>query len=161
MQDGQSDPLPKMSLSFVAAGDVAFATRDANFAINEVRLGFMPSTIAPFLIEAIGMGEARRWCLTGEVFDAGRALRMELVQEVGEDLAAVQCMGEALIHEVLQCPAEVVAMTKRLLIELRFCTADEALFSDLARRAAAQVLAEEGREGFAAFLEKRKPRWAE
>ena len=148
-------------VGFVAACDVVFATRDANFAINEVRLGFMPSTIAPFIVEAIGMGEARRWCITGEVFDAARALRMGLVHEIGEDLSAVQRMGKGLIHEVLQCPPEVVAMTKRLLIELRFRTADSALLSDLAARAAAQVMAGDGREGFAAFLAKRKPRWAE
>lgn len=148
-------------VGFVAACDVAFATRNANFAVNEVRLGFMPSTIAPFLIETIGIGEARRWCVTGEVFDAARALRMGLVHEVGEDLEAIRDMGEALIHEVLQCPPEVVAMTKRLLIDLRFRTADYDLLSSLADRAAAQTMAGEGREGFAGFLEKRKPRWAE
>jgi hypothetical protein len=43
-------------------------------------------------------------------------------------------------------------MTKRLLIELRICTADEALLSDLAHRTAAQVMVDEGRDGFAALF---------
>jgi methylglutaconyl-CoA hydratase len=148
-------------VGIVAACDVVFATRDANFAINEVRLGFMPSTLAPYLIEALGMREARRWCVTGETFDGARAMRMGLVHEVGENLAAIQAMGERLAQEVLQCPPKVVAMTKALLTELRFQEATPARMSDMAMRAARLVMAEETRDGFAAFLEKRKPHWAE
>jgi methylglutaconyl-CoA hydratase len=145
-------------VGFVAACDVAFATRDASFSINEVRLGFMPATIAPYLIEAMGMREARRWCVTGEVFDGMRALRMGLVHEVGDDPAAIREMGERLVDEALQCPPEVAAMTKRLMAELRFKNADARLLSDLATRTARQVMAGEARESFTAFLEKRKPR---
>jgi methylglutaconyl-CoA hydratase len=147
-------------VGLVAACDVVFATKDAHFAINEVRLGFMPSTLAPYLIEVLGMREARRWCVTGEMFDGTRAMRMGLVHEVGDDLPAIQAMGERLAHEVLQCPPKVVAMTKDLLTELRFQEATPELMSDMALRAARLVMAEETRDGFAAFLEKRKPHWA-
>ena len=68
-------------LGLVAACDIAIATRDSSFGTTEVRLGLTPSTIAPYVIAAIGERAARRYFLSGERFDANEALRIGLIHE--------------------------------------------------------------------------------
>ena len=58
------------------------ATPQASFGTTEVRLGLTPSTIAPYLITAIGERAAHRYFLTGERFDGEVAQRLGLVNEV-------------------------------------------------------------------------------
>ena len=55
----------------VACCDVAIGTQDAVFSFSEARLGLIPATISPYVIEAIGARAARRYFLTAERFTAG------------------------------------------------------------------------------------------
>ena len=55
---------------------------EATFALSEARLGLIPATIGPYVIEAIGARAARRYFLTAERFDASQALRIGLVHEI-------------------------------------------------------------------------------
>src|ERR1700722_14280091 len=68
-------------LGLIAACDMAIATSDASFGTTEGRFGPTPSTIAPYLIEAIGARAARRYFQTGERFDAPQAWRPGRIQE--------------------------------------------------------------------------------
>ena len=72
----------------VACCDVAVAAPDARFAFSEVKLGIVPAVISPFALAKIGSSAARRWFVTGERFDATVALRIGLVHELADDLAA-------------------------------------------------------------------------
>ncbi len=69
-------------LGLVAACDLAIASRTAVFGATETRLGLTPSTVAPYVIAAIGERAARRCFLTGERFDAVQAQHLGLVQQV-------------------------------------------------------------------------------
>jgi len=69
-------------VGLVAACDIAIVTPDAKFCFPEVRLGLVPAIISPYVIAAIGERQARRYFLTGEVFDATRAREIGLVHEV-------------------------------------------------------------------------------
>ncbi len=69
-------------LGFVAACDIAIASTAAVFAASEVRLGLIPSTIAPYVIRAIGERHSRRLFQTAERITAAHAERIGLVHEV-------------------------------------------------------------------------------
>src|SRR3546814_4189266 len=68
-------------LGLVSVCDIAIAALEAKFAGTEVRIGLIPATISPYLMEAIGPRAARRWFLTAERFDAAEAKRNGLVQD--------------------------------------------------------------------------------
>lgn len=145
-------------VGLVACCDVAIAHTSAMFGLTEVRLGIIPATISPYVVAKIGQAQARRYMLTAERFDAAQALHIGLVHEVSDmpEMAA-QTVIDALLHN----GPEAMCDTKRLIAEV----ADKEVTSDIAemtaRRIAARRASGEGREGMAAFLEKRKPGWAE
>ena len=69
-------------VGLIAACDIAIAVPEATFALTEAKLGLIPATIGPYVIEAIGARQARRYFLTAERFGAADALRIGLVHEV-------------------------------------------------------------------------------
>jgi methylglutaconyl-CoA hydratase len=141
----------------VAACDVAVATETAVFALPEVRLGLVPGVVAPYVIRKIGAGEARRFFLTGERFDAATALRIGLVHAVVPEAHLDGEIG-GLVQSLLAGAPEGIRRAKALIRALEGAGERAA---ELSRRAIAEARAsDDGREGMAAFLERRKPRWA-
>src|SRR6476660_9316087 len=89
-------------VGLIAACDIAVAVPEATFALTEAKLGLIPATIGPYVIEAIGARQARRYFLTAERFGALDALRIGLVHEVAAlpqldtrigDLASALCVA--------------------------------------------------------------------
>jgi methylglutaconyl-CoA hydratase len=147
-------------LGLVAACDIAIATRDSSFATTEVRLGLTPSTIAPYVIGAIGERAARRYFLSGERFDANEALRIGLIHEA-VDADALDLRLEQLLEALRSAGPQAQAHCKRLLASLRGHDAFDPQVAEQTARSIAEVRAgEEAREGMAAFFAKRKPSWA-
>jgi methylglutaconyl-CoA hydratase len=146
-------------VGLVAACDIALATPDAAFALSEARLGLIPATIGPYVIEAIGARQARRYFLTAERFGASEAQRIGLLHEVvapaqldariDELTAALKRAGPA---AQLECKALVRGVAHRPI--------DDDVISGTAAHIAAVRASPEGREGVAAFLDKREPAWA-
>ena len=147
------------ALGLISACDIAVAADAAMFCLSEVRLGLIPAVISPYVVAAMGPRHARRYVLTAERFDAGEAARIGLVHRVvaadGLD-AAVNEMAAALLAGG---PAAQAA-AKRLVADVAARSLDEALVEETAKRIAEIRATPEGREGVAAFLEKRKPAWA-
>jgi len=141
-----------------AACDIGIAASDAVFALSEAKLGLIPAVISPYVIEAIGARAARRYMLTAERFDAATAERLGLVSAV---VAPDQLMTEALrIADILlQNGPQAVREAKLLVAHVGARPNDAALRAETAKRIARLRATEEGREGVAAFLEKRKPSW--
>ena len=133
----------------VAAADIAIASPTALFAFSEVKLGIIPAVISPFALAKIGPGHARRYFVTGERFDAATALHIGLVSELAEDLDGVV---ERVVGELLSAGPRAARWAKRLVHE----RPDGA---ETARWIAERRTSEEGQEGLAAFLDKRKPDW--
>ncbi|MBX3511410.1 MAG: enoyl-CoA hydratase/isomerase family protein [Hyphomonadaceae bacterium] len=144
----------------VAACDVAVASSDARFRFSEVRLGLTPATIAPFVVEAIGPRWARALFASGEGFDAVFAERIGLVQYVVQDGAELNGMMEHLTGLALAAAPGAVADAKALVRAVHGHKIDDALAKETARRLAHRRASAEGKEGLAAFLEKRKPEWS-
>ena len=144
----------------VAACDVAVALEGTKFRFSEVRLGLTPATISPFVISAIGPRWAKALFVTAETFDAAFAEKIGLVQYVVSDTAEMAKMEEYLADLVFAAAPGAVRDAKTLVLDFAGEPLSEALSRESARRIAARRVSDEGKEGLAAFLEKRKPDWA-
>ncbi len=144
-------------VGLVAAADLAIASEDAQFAFTEVRLGILPATISPYVVEKIGPAWARRLFLTGERFSAQRAYELGLLYRVvpPQDLdAAVEETVQALLLGGPQAQAQCKELVQRVATDPS--PQIDLYTSQLVARLRA---GEEGREGIRAFLEKRPPQW--
>jgi methylglutaconyl-CoA hydratase len=144
-------------LGLIAAADIAVCTTDATFAFTEVRLGVIPAVISTTVLPRLAPRAAAELYLTGEVFDGVRAAEAGLVTAA---VPAAELDGTVDRH----CRALVrggplaLAGTKQL---LRRRPADNirADIADLAARSAGYFRSAEGREGTAAYREKRPASW--
>jgi methylglutaconyl-CoA hydratase len=145
-------------LAFAACCDVVIATGAAMFALPEVRLGFAPGPLVPFLLRAVSPRSLRRYLVSGERFGAEEALRIGLVHELADIAAADAALGR-LTDELLRAGPSAAASAKQALRRLGNA-ADKALIAELQAEFQASFSSAEAQEGRAAFREKRKPGWA-
>src|SRR6266436_2195516 len=117
-----------------------------------------PSTIGPYVVAAIGAKAARRYFLTGEPCSAADACRIGLVHQVVPE-TGLDAAVEELISALLAGGPQSQSRAKRLIAEVAHRRVDDALEALTARSIADARASPEGREGIAAFLEKRKPAW--
>ncbi len=141
----------------VAAVDIALATETCLFGFTEVKLGIVPAVISPFVLQRIGAGRARALFLTGERFDGREAQRVGLVHRaVAED--ALDEEVARVVGELLSAGPAAVASAKELIAAVDGLSLEQAI-PETSRRIAEIRATAEAREGFAAFLEKRRPGW--
>ncbi|MFT5114477.1 MAG: methylglutaconyl-CoA hydratase [Parasphingorhabdus sp.] len=138
--------------------DYVIATASAKFALSEVRLGLLPATISPYVIAAIGQRQSRRYMLTGERFGTIEAHRIGLVHEICEDECLEQRTQEV-VRQFLQCGPQARKATKSLIRNVADQSIDQELLQYTAGQIASIRSTDEGREGVAAFLNRRKPDW--
>ena len=144
----------------VAACDMAVAVDGARFAFSEVKLGLIPSTIAPYVVEAIGARRARAMFMTANVFDADYAAHLGLIELVLPDADSIDAFVTMLSDSLTDCAPNAMGDAKRLVHHVSGHKLDSSLMEDTAKRIARARVSEEGQEGVRAFLEKRKPIWA-
>lgn len=142
----------------VAACDIALGAPEAKFCLSEAKLGLSPATISPYVVRAMGARMARRYFLTAEVFDAAEACRIGLLSAL-LPTAELDAALEAMLKHLLAGGPQAIAEIKDLIRAVSAGAIDEAMIADTARRIAEIRVTAEGREGIAAFLEKRKPAW--
>jgi methylglutaconyl-CoA hydratase len=145
-------------VGLVACCDIAIGTQDAVFSFSEARLGLIPATISPYVIEAIGARAARRYFLSAERFTAAEAYRLGLLHDLAlpEELDA---RVNELLGTLLTAGPRAQAECKLLLRAIAKRPVDADLIADTAQRIARVRSSPEGREGIAAFLAKRKAAW--
>jgi methylglutaconyl-CoA hydratase len=145
-------------VGLVACCDIAIGTPDAVFALSEARLGLIPATISPYVVEAIGVRAARRLFLTAERFTAAEAFRLGLLHE----LAAASELNkriDAVLGLLVKAGPGAQAECKMLLRAVAHHPIDAELIADTAERIATVRSSAEGKEGIAAFLAKRSAAW--
>ncbi len=145
----------------VAACDMAVAVKGAKFAFSEVKLGLIPATIAPYVVEAVGARAARALFLTADLFDADAAKDFGLVGRVLDGADQIDGFIASLADSMKACAPGAVGEAKRLVNHVAGHRIDHSLMEETARRIARARVSAEGQEGVAAFLDKRAPRWAE
>lgn len=141
----------------VAAADIAIVARDARFAFSEVRLGILPAVISPYVVRAIGEGNARRLFLTGERFDGQAAVGFGLAT-VAVDADTLDAAVDEFVGHLLLGSPDAQGRIKRLLDAVTSGSLADACGLGPGFIADARASAE-GQEGMRAFLEKRKPTW--
>lgn len=145
----------------LSACDIAIATKTASFALSEVKLGIIPAVISPYLIRAIGSRAAHRYFLTAERFDAATAHALGLVHILVDDNNGMAAEAERLVQQVFTCAPGAVNAAKELIAAVEGRPIDKHVMADTSRRIAERRASDEAKEGLSAFLEKRKPKWAE
>ena len=144
-------------LGLVAAADIAVCARTATFAFSEVRLGVIPAVISATVLPRLAPRAAAELYLTGDVFDGARAA------EIGLVTAAVEAEGldaavTAYTESLVRGGPLALAGTKQLL-RRRPAETVRADLAELSERSAGYFRSAEGREGVAAFREKRPASW--
>lgn len=139
--------------------DIAISDAQAQFGLPETSLGLLPAQIAPFVVQRIGLTQARRLALTSVRFDGHEAERLGLVHFVEHGAPALEERLQQQLAQVLRCAPGANAATKALLL----ASVEQPLgplLDQAAEDFANAVTAEEGIEGTLAFVQKRKPAWA-
>lgn len=146
-------------VGLVAAADIAIAVESAQFSFSEVRLGLIPAMISVAVLPVLGERQTMRLFLTGERFQAPRAVEYGLVHRAvpdGDLEAAV--LAEA--AEIAKGGPEAVRAVKELVRRVASLPDDDA-YAYATAKIAERFASDEASEGMAAFRDKRPPRWIE
>ena len=138
--------------------DFTLAVPEAKFGYTEVKLGFVPALVSVFLRRRIGDRFVRDLLLTGRIIDAAEAYRIGLITEI-VPTESLMPRAREIASALLAASPTAVAQTKKLL--LNFDRAAIRAELEVAIEANADIRATpDFREGVAAFLEKRAPKWS-
>jgi methylglutaconyl-CoA hydratase len=144
-------------VGLLASCDVVVTATSATFAFTEVRIGIVPAVISAVVLPRMVPNVAHRLMLTGEVFDATVALAGGLV-DLAVPVDEVDARVEEQVTALAQGAPLALAETKRLLQAARGRPLS-ATFPDLLDLSARFFASDEGREGIAAYREKRPAQW--
>jgi methylglutaconyl-CoA hydratase len=138
--------------------DIVIASNKASFCLSEVKLGLIPATISPYVVNAIGLKASRRYFQTAERFFSDKAMQLGLVDEVVEadDLTPAV---EKMITILLSNSPQAMRQAKQLAFDVAYQEINEQLLSETSARIANIRVSSEGQEGLSAFFEKRSPAW--
>ncbi len=138
--------------------DIVIASTKASFCLSEVKLGLIPATISPYVINAIGQKACRRYFLTAERFFADKAMQLGLVSEVVEPESLDNSIA-SMINTLLANGPDAVQQAKKLALDVAYQEINDELLKDTSERIAAIRVSKEGQEGLGSFFEKRCPNW--
>ncbi len=140
------------------ACDMIIAGEDAQFGQPEIRIGVMPGAGGTQrLTHAVGKARAMELILTGRSFDAREAERLGLVTRVVPTETTLES-ALALAAQIARMPPLAVTAAKRAINEAYDATLTDGLATE--RQAFYDLFATaDQKEGMAAFVEKRSPRW--
>jgi len=147
------------AVGLIACCDMAVATTQASFGLSEAKMGLTPATISPYVISAIGQRAARRYFMTAERFSAETAAKLGLVSEVVEEERLDEEIARLAEFLLGNSPVAIDA-AKKLISVVAGQEINDALINFTCEQMANIRVSKEGKEGVAAFLEKRKPSWS-
>jgi methylglutaconyl-CoA hydratase len=146
-------------VGLIAACDIAVATYDAVFTLSEVKLGIVPAVISPYVLAAIGERYSRRYMLTAERFSAAEAYRIGLLHELVPGEEQLDEAIAEILDSLLANGPNAQAECKALIRVVAGQPIDDQTIEETVQRITRVRASPEGREGLAAFLDKRRPNW--
>lgn len=147
-------------MGLVSCCDLVIAEENTKFALSEVKLGLIPATIAPYIMQAIGKRQARRFFQTAEFIPAAQAQAIGLIHEIVSDKDALDALVEEKVSLVSKNGPEAMRAAKDLANAIDADGAiEQHVLENTARRIASIRAGGEAQEGLSAFLEKRKASW--
>ncbi len=144
-----------IGIELILAADICIAAEDATFAQIEIKRGIFPFGGATLRFhERTGWGNAMRWLLTGDEFNAQEALRIGFAQEVVANEKVLDRTIEIAETIAKQAPLGVQATIKsaRMMQNEGF----EAAKDDLQPQILELFKSEDAKEGVQSFLERRE-----
>jgi 2-(1,2-epoxy-1,2-dihydrophenyl)acetyl-CoA isomerase len=151
-------PAAGAGLSFACACDLRITSDEASFVPAFINIGLVPDSGGSFFVtHLLGYARAFEWLTSGRRLSAAEAHAWGLVSEVVERGALAERAREV-ATALAALPTRGIGMTKRLLDAARIATLEEQLEREAQLQTAA-TRTEDFREGVAAFLEKRDPRF--
>ena len=147
-------------VGLIAACDVTIAAEGSLFGLTEAHLGLAPAVISPYVVRKIGERNARRYFLSAERFDAQQARDIGLVQQCVPAADLDEAVSKV-IKFILKGGPEAVITCKELVFAIAGHDAEtqQSIDEYTAGVIAGMRVMDEGQEGLAAFLEKRKAAW--
>ncbi len=145
------------AIGLAAASDIVLAKEDTLFRFGEVKLGLIPATIAPYVLQRTGLHPVKSYMLTGMNFYTDDALRMRLIDYSGSK-ESIDTKLDIILKELSKNSPEAVRSTKDMLKKITQ-TDDEKQTKDLTIELIAKArISKDGQERMATFLEKSKAR---
>lgn len=144
-------------VGLVAVADVVIAADDCVFGLSEVKLGIIPSIIAPYVLAKIGTSHSRRYFMTGERITAQRAREIGLIHEAVPVLQLDEAL-EQLVHSLKSGGPKAVVAAKKMVRDLAPQITTSIIKKTIDTIASIRITPE-AQEGMSAFFEKRKPGW--
>ncbi len=164
----QINNLPMVTIARVSGGalgggigilcccDLVVASEESVFSFGELKLGLLPATIMPYVLETIGERQARRFMLSGEQFTSIVAKQINIVHEIVKS----NDLDKEVQHQVqhfLSCAPDTLRECKSLIQQYSFT--EKQFIEDTARILARSRNSTEAKEGIQAFLKKTRPSW--
>lgn len=142
----------------LASCDFAFAEDETVFSLSEVKIGIVPACISPYVTKRVGEYGSKELMLTGKRFNGKEAQHFQLVNK---SLPAAEMENHLLsVVDLLRTSGpKAMEHCKNLIFNIANKETLEQALESTARMIADIRASEEGQEGMAAFLEKRKPAW--
>src|SRR5213593_646972 len=141
----------------VATCDLAIASDDCRFATSGIKYGLFCSTPGVAVARNVSRKHALEMLLTGRFIDAATAERWGLINRaVPRERLDEEVM--ALVNELSQLSRYALRIGKEGFYRQIELTQDKA-YEIMAEAISCNAVAPDGREGMAAFVEKRKPVW--
>jgi len=146
-------------LGLMCCVDIIIVHEDAKFALTETRIGIAPAQIAPIVVARTGMPIARQIMLTGARFTGKETPKFNLSDYVVSSPEAFSDVETSIKKDVMKCAPGAIGITKEILMATPHLDR-EAQKDFAADKFSNCILSDEGREGVASFVEKRKPNWS-
>lgn len=146
-------------VGLVCCCDMAFGTEDTTICLSEVKIGMVPATIAPYVMNTVGLRNAHRLMLTAEVMQGQEAVRYQFLNDIFPAIEFNEKV-DAIATKITTNAPNALKITKSLLLNLAHQPIDESVIDYTADVIASVRESDEGKEGLTSFLEKRKPSWS-
>jgi len=138
--------------------DIVIASTKASFCLSEVKLGLIPATISPYVVNAIGLKACRRYFQSAERFFSDKAIQLGLVDEVVEP-ETLTAEIEKMVTILLNNSPQAMRQAKQLAFDVAYKNIDDNLLKETSERIALIRVSDEGQEGLSSFFEKRPASW--
>lgn len=145
-------------VGLTACCDIAIAEEGTKFCLSEVRIGLIPSIIAPYVMGAIGARQARRYFMTAERFDADAAQKIGLVHEICPQ-GGLDAALKKILTAIMDGAPDAQRRGKELILSIANRPTDDAMIRHTVEQIAEARASDEGKDGLSAFLNKTEPMW--
>ncbi len=143
-------------VGLICCTDFAYAVKEAEFCLSEVKLGLIPAVISPYIVNTCGLKKAKRIILSAHKLNSATALDYDILTDIVDSQAELINRANQLIIDLLNNGPNAMIEAKKLVNN--YGHSPEVINKTVEAIANIRV-SQEGQEGLLAFLSKRKPNW--